>query len=212
MKTKHIIEILFETLPPAFTTAEAADLLRSNGYKAPEKALEIWANKGQLIRLKRGLYTNASSYNPLVIAGAIHSPSYISFETALAIYGLIPERVEAVMSVVDGPQLKFRVYDRLFLYRKQKRRLFAEGMTMTAIADKFVLIATKEKALLDTLAWRKFRTAEMSKRDIFDFVKDSLRVEEEDLLKLSRRKMERLATLYHNRAPTLLAEALKEES
>lgn len=50
---------------------------------------------GELIPLRRGLYLQDRTANPLALAPAIHGPSYVSFESALAWHGLIPERVEA---------------------------------------------------------------------------------------------------------------------
>ena len=47
--------------------------------------------------LRRGLYLRDSRVNPLALAPAIHGPSYVSFESALAWHGLIPERVEEVV-------------------------------------------------------------------------------------------------------------------
>lgn len=52
----------------------------------------------KLIKLKRGLYETNENADPLTIANALLSPSYISFETALAYYGMIPERVYAIKS------------------------------------------------------------------------------------------------------------------
>ena len=51
-----------------------------------------------LIKLKRGLYETNKDADPFTIANVLLSPSYISFETALAYYGMIPERVYAIKS------------------------------------------------------------------------------------------------------------------
>ena len=47
--------------------------------------------RDNLIRLKRGLYETNKDANQLTIANALLAPSYISFETALAYHGMIPE-------------------------------------------------------------------------------------------------------------------------
>ena len=53
---------------------------------------------GNLIKLKRGLYATQDVKNQLVVANYIFAPSYISFETALAYYNMIPERVYLIKS------------------------------------------------------------------------------------------------------------------
>ena len=52
----------------------------------------------EIIKLKRGVYMfgdnlRTGSMSKFVIAGKLYFPSYISFESALAFYGLIPEGV-----------------------------------------------------------------------------------------------------------------------
>ncbi|MBQ9266452.1 MAG: hypothetical protein IJ186_05285 [Bacilli bacterium] len=51
-----------------------------------------------IIKLKRGLYEMDKDADPITIANALLSLSYIFFETALAYYGMIPERVYAIKS------------------------------------------------------------------------------------------------------------------
>jgi predicted transcriptional regulator of viral defense system len=52
----------------------------------------------ELIQVKRGLYLSgdAESYSLKAISGILYGPSYVSFETALSYYGLIPEGVRTV--------------------------------------------------------------------------------------------------------------------
>ena len=53
---------------------------------------------GALISLRRELYASRRDLDPLSLAGSIYGPSYISFETALAWHGMIPERVTEILS------------------------------------------------------------------------------------------------------------------
>jgi predicted transcriptional regulator of viral defense system len=62
---------------------------------------------GELVRLQRGLYVLADRYraqpcHSFAVAQAFAPGSYISFETALAYHGWIPERVFVTASVVPG--------------------------------------------------------------------------------------------------------------
>lgn len=62
---------------------------------------------GSLIRLKRGSYLLGQSFrsepiHPFAIAQALLPGSYVSFETALAHHGWIPEAVHATASVTPA--------------------------------------------------------------------------------------------------------------
>jgi len=61
--------------------------------------------KGELIRIRRGVYILAEKYRPVklsrfLVANQTVLGSYISFESALSYHGWIPERVAVVMSVI----------------------------------------------------------------------------------------------------------------
>ena len=61
---------------------------------------------GRIIRLKRGLYVRSAEDGampvPFLIANHLYGPSYVSFQTALRHYGLIPERVYETQSIRHG--------------------------------------------------------------------------------------------------------------
>lgn len=170
-------------------------------YRAPNKLLEELVAKGELIRLKRGLLVLADQFNSLAAAASIHGPSYLSFETALSFYGLVPERVESIISVVDNRQFKIEAHHVTYIYRKQNRDLYSAGMSSTVYEGRNLLIATPEKAILDTIAWSGFNTKELSQKDVFDFVTESLRIEAVDLVRLSLPRLKRLSPLFRMRAP-----------
>jgi len=204
----EIRNILEQQLPPEFTLQEASSVLDSQ-YRSPEKLLEKLVKNNELLRLKRGLYVLPDQYEPLAAAGSIGRPSYVSFETALAFYELIPERVFHVYSVIDGRPFEHAVSDVRYVYRSQNRELFAKGMTSIKLRNRSVLFATKEKALFDTLAYKSLKTDELSLDDIFKFVEQDLRIERDSLMKFSLDTMDMIAGLYRNRAPFLFTQALK---
>src|SRR3990167_2638844 len=70
-------------------------------YGIVNKALK----KGELIRIRRGLYIFAEKYrhkklSSFYLASRIVPHSYISLESALSYYGWIPERVTTVTSIL----------------------------------------------------------------------------------------------------------------
>ena len=87
---------LANSLSKIFSVEEAKFFLQKR-YKAPLKALSAMEKSGEILRLRRGLYAFSEGFNPLAAACKVHGPSYVSFETALAYYGLIPERVHQII-------------------------------------------------------------------------------------------------------------------
>lgn len=195
-------------IPDIFTVEDVKDFL--GHYKAPLKALALKVEKGELIHLKRGLYAKKEGFDPLKAAYPLRSPSYISYETALSYYGLIPERVEQICSVVDGRAGTLVAGDITYSYSSQNRKLYSLGMSLEFIGGHPIPIASREKAVLDTLAKAKLLTANLTGKDIFNFLVDGLRIEETQLKRLSLNKLREMAPLYRNRAPALLVEELSK--
>ena len=63
-----------------------------------------------LFLLSKGLYTDNSNISGLYVANAIYGPSYISFDTALSYWGMIPEAVYSVTSATTQ-KLKKKKYN-----------------------------------------------------------------------------------------------------
>lgn len=193
---------------PGVFRAEDAVMALSPFYKAPLKALAALNDRGVLMRLRRGQYAFVDSFDPMLAANLIYTPSYISFETALAHFGLIPERTEIYISVVDGRPTEIQTPGGKFSYISQSRALFALGRNMEITPHRILSIATPEKALLDTLAKANLRSALASPKDVLEYVLDGLRIEESDLKNLALKKLKKLAPLYRNLAPQKFYSAL----
>ena len=194
-------------LPPVFRQEDAIRCL-ANTHKAPQKVLESLVRSAALVRLKRGVYAFADDFDELLAASILYGPSYASFETALSQHGLIPERVEGVLSVVDGRKRVFNTPMGEFTYFAQRRQLYALGMTLVERRHYSVPIATPEKALLDTLMRARLITGDMSDDDIWNYVERGLRVDGDDLRRLSLGHCRAMAPLYRSNGPKLFVEAL----
>jgi len=117
--------------------------------RAAQAFLSYNIDKGAFVRLKPGLFALTSNLpGDFAIANRLYYPSYISLNSALSYYNLIPESVYAVTSVTPKPTREFEVIDRLFDYRRIKRQAFA-GYVPKVIDGETVYIATKEKAVAD---------------------------------------------------------------
>lgn len=195
----HRIATNFKTqLPPVFEASEAEYLMAS--YASPAHLLMRLVAHGEFIRLRRGLYADTQRIDHFLIANRLVSPSYVSFETALAHYGMIPERVEAIMSVTTHRGTKFSTPVGLFQFHNQKVEIFSSSYLVESKDGYSIRIATKEKALLDTIARMRVPATMMTVDEARRLVVEDLRIDESLLKTLSVRELRRLAPLYTSRA------------
>lgn len=111
--------------------------------------LETQVKLGLLIRLKRGLYTlKTDQPSEQEIANSLYQPSYISFEYALAFYGLLPEMPYTITSATTKATRNFNIESSSFLYRKIKTNSYT-GYSLIKQNNHSFLIAEPEKAYLD---------------------------------------------------------------
>ena len=146
--------IQFGNTPMEF--AAVASLFPEIKYKHNKvSALE---KSGDLIRLKQGLYVNHPdmSQKPLslfLIGNNLYGPSYISLQSALRYYGLIPEQVFTICSVTTKPSKIFQNSLATFEYVHTDHSVFPIGVRTVTFADgSSVLMASPEKALCDLIA------------------------------------------------------------
>ncbi|MBC8494142.1 MAG: hypothetical protein ISR70_00765 [Candidatus Thioglobus sp.] len=109
---------------------------------------------GRLIRVKNGLYLRAadlknSVYNAFSVANYIITPSYVSLESALSFYGLIPEAVYTTTSVTTRKTSNTHTPVGLFSFSHLKIGYFNFGFYQIKKDNDAYLIATPLKALMD---------------------------------------------------------------
>ena len=121
--------------------------------------LTRWTRNGRIYQLRRGLYALAPPYqkvkpHPFLIANRIQRASYVSGQSALAFYGLIPDTVNATLSVTAGRPERRETPLGVFEFRHVKPDLL-RGYRMVDLGatqpGQQVLVATPEKALLDLI-------------------------------------------------------------
>jgi hypothetical protein len=118
------------------------------------RSLSRWTHAGKLYQLRRGLYALAPPYqkvkpHPFVIANRMVRGSYVSCESALAHYGLIPDVVPVSVSVCAGRPARWQTPLGDFLFRHIKLR-HLRGYRMNDLGGgQRALVAVPEKALLD---------------------------------------------------------------
>lgn len=161
-----------------------------------------------LIKLKRGLYETNKNADPLTIANVLLSPSYISFETALAYYGMIPERVYAIKSATfkKNKKKEYKNNFGLFLYQDVNLNAYPYDINQIEIDGVKVMMASKEKALLDLLSVISPRN---NKKELTDLLFDDLRIDEVLFDELDKDKIIKLCELYSSKTLKLLKKYLE---
>jgi hypothetical protein len=109
-------------------------------------------HSGDLFQLRRGLYTTRRDLNPLCLAASIYGPSYISFETALSYYGLIPEAVYEITSATLKRPNEFQNMFGRFHYRRVPENVYSIGIERVTESGIPFLIASPTKAVCDRIA------------------------------------------------------------
>ena len=111
-----------------------------------------WQKKNYIIKIRNGYYKFSGKPETekelFIVANKIYQPSYISLETALAYYNLIPEGVFMVKSITTLKTQTFKNALSAFHYHNIKESAFT-GYDFELLSNKIFRIASPEKALLD---------------------------------------------------------------
>jgi predicted transcriptional regulator of viral defense system len=115
------------------------------------RQLSRWVKTGRVQQLRRGLYTLAPPYrkvvpHPFLVANALVAGSYVSSQSALAFYGLIPEYVPVKLSVTTSRPAQ---WEGGFHFRHIAAHLFFGYRSVDLSQEQRAFVATPEKALLD---------------------------------------------------------------
>lgn len=168
MKYMEIRKRLLDMGLVCFTTLDFQRATNAVSRLAAQKLLERYTKNGLFARVRNGLYVLPENQPSLwALANKIYHPSYISLETALSHYGIIPETAYIITSVTSKITRNFTFGDNGFLYRKIKRSAFT-GYRPAQTGRETALVAEKEKALADYLYFVFFKCTGMSERISWD--------------------------------------------
>jgi len=142
--------------------------------------LETQAQQGLFIRLKKGLYALKTDLpSDEEIANALYKPSYLSFEYAMAKYGIIPESPYNLTSATTNPTRVFSTDRQAFSYFTIKQDAYT-GYYLDTTGGRKILIAEGEKALADYLyfvaigqrSWNdRFNVSKLDKDKLMEYAK-----------------------------------------
>lgn len=176
-------------------------------YKNPKTKIQRMVKNKQIFPITKGLYETNEHVNPFYLANPIYSPSYISFETALAYYDLIPERVYMIKNATFKKRKKKRFETKfgIYTYQDVPPKAFPYGKEMIEVDGYMYLIAKKEKALLDLLYDTKpIKTM----KEMREYLFENMRINELILDTFDKQLCSDLKNLYHSRNVDLFVNML----
>lgn len=211
---QSITEKVFKLAPPGglFDETVISNIFPkiSDGARALMVYRAIQA--GEILRLKPGLFVLATPYrkselHPFVVAAALHAPSHISQESALAYHGLIPEAVYQVSSVTTRRSRVFNTPLGVFTFRRVPALAPRAGIEALEIArNSWAFIATPLRAIADMVYLNNEITWD---RHGAGYLTESLRIEEDDLRLLSFEAIEEIMESINNRRVRAYLKGLK---
>jgi len=131
-----------------FSSKDIALLWHDPASSATRVRLYYYIKKGDLYRIRKGLYAKSRNYNKLELATRIFTPSYVSFETVLAREGLIFQYYVAVF-IASYLTREIIVDGQTYSYRRIKDGVLTDTIGIEHVSE--TSIATQERAFLDTL-------------------------------------------------------------
>ena len=184
-----------------FSLQDLLILFPEENKKTLQNQMTEWVKRKYVERLKKNLYelnekgSREVIIPDLYIANRVYSPSYVSLETALSVYGLIPGIAAQVTSITTRPTREFKNKHGIFFYRSCQKRAFI-GYRLMQYEGFKIFIADREKALVDFIYFALRRT------DSLNF--DEERFDKYILKKLNWAKVLKYAGLFNNKTVSTL--------
>jgi hypothetical protein len=168
------------------------DMLK--GYKRPNDKISELIKSGELIQLKKGVYVpggNSDVAGPelFVIANHLWGPSYISLDSAMSFWGLIPERVYEVSSMTLKLSKNYKTPQGRFSYRFLAAPYYSFGTLSVELSPgQVAIVASPEKALCDKIITTSSLILRSTAQTL-SFLLDDLRIDRGMLRQFNRKEL-----------------------
>ena len=167
--------------------------------KRGNQKIRLLVRDKQIFRLKKGLYVcnpevTGKILSTELIANHLCAPSYVSMSSALRYYGMIPEAVYTMQSMILKHARSFDTPLGRFEYRYISKEAFSVGLTSIQKEGFAFVMATPEKALCDLIA----NSAKVNLRYVKDveiYLEEDIRMEMEDFRQLDPKIFEAYAAV-----------------
>ncbi len=156
------------------------------GYSRPNDKIGELMKAGQITSLRKGLYVMGSKFqgshpSPFLIANHLRGPSYVSLDSALAYWGLIPEKVYEISSLTTKTSKEYKTSAGSFHYYYSPIPYYSFGIKSVQLTEKqVVLMASPEKAICDKIIMTP-GVLLRSQKQTHEFLLEDLRMDAEIL-------------------------------
>lgn len=179
-------------------------------YVNPDAKIKRMVQDGTLFPVARGIYETNRNVSGYCLAGVIYGPSYLSFEFAMSVYGLIPEAVYAFTSATyeKKKRKQFETGFGVYTYRDVPADVYTYGVKLKEENGYYYWIASPEKAVCDML----YKAAPLkNSRELRAFLFDDLRIDLHELNRLNLDKLQELCGMYRTINHRLMESFLRKE-
>jgi hypothetical protein len=213
---QSLTQRVFALAPPGglFDAAVVRNLFPAASAGARKLLVHRAVHLGEVLRLRSGLYCLAASYrktplHPFTVAAALHGPSHVSLESALAFHGLLPEAVFQVASVTAQRSRTYATPLGTFVFRRVPCDDSKAGVRAVRLShDAWAFVALPLRAIADLVYLRR----DISwNRDGLGFLVNSLRMEDDDLHRLNLEALPEIRRAIRNRRTRDYLDGLRKE-
>ena len=148
MSKGNYLTTILRSPKTVFTFKDIALLWEEFASDAARVRLNYYVKKGDLYRIRKGLYSKSKKYDKLELATRILTPSYVSFETVLAKEGLVFQYYEPIF-VASYTTREITIDEQTYSFRKIKNNVLMDPLGVEHVNE--TSIATKERAFLDMI-------------------------------------------------------------
>jgi hypothetical protein len=164
-------------------------------YQSPNDKISELLKSKELISIRRGLYITGPKMDlptpePFLIANHLRGPSYVTLESALSYWNMIPERAYEISSVTIKTSKLYKTPVGRFSYQQLKTPYYSYGIKNIEYSPKqTMLVASPEKALCDKVVLTP-KIYLRSIKQTREFLMEDLRMDSEVLKTLDTKVME----------------------
>jgi len=166
-------------------------------YSNPKMKINRLVKNKNLIKIATNVYEDEKLMDPYFYSPVICFPSYISFDYALYLYGMIPERAFNVTSATykKNKHKEFKGTFCYYYYQDIPSDVYPKEVLFNNDVKNYpYMIASREKALLDKLYTIKGIN---TLKGIKDLLFEDLRINEFIFYELDSQKLINLSKLYN---------------
>ncbi len=148
MSKGNYLAVILRSPKTVFSSKDISLLWSEASTAATRVRLNYFVKKGDLYRIRKGLYAKDENYNKLELATRILIPSYVSFETVLAKEGLIFQYYEPVF-IASYATRQITINQQVYSFRKIKNTVLMNSEGIEHVNE--TSIAKRERAFLDMI-------------------------------------------------------------